>query len=49
MRRSRVFRKGEGDLGLVVVVKRAEMLIQQLMVPLTRLAELVSSSLPLMS
>ena len=33
----------EGDVRLVIVVERAERLIPELMVPLTRLTELVSS------
>ena len=39
----------EGDVRLVVVLERAERLIPELMVPLTRLAELVSSSLSLLA
>ena len=39
----------EGDVRLVIVVERAERLIPELMVPLTRLAELVSSSLSLLA
>ena len=39
----------EGGVRLVIVVERAERLIPELMVPLTRLAELVSSSLSLMA
>jgi origin recognition complex subunit 5 len=41
-------KKEEGDMRLVVVVERAERLIPELMLPLTRLAELVSSSLSLL-
>ena len=39
----------EGDVRLVIVVERAERLIPELMVPLMRLAELVSPSLSLMA
>ena len=39
----------DADLRLVVVVERAERLIPEFMVPLTRLAELVSSSLSLLT
>ena len=39
----------ERDVRLVIVVERADRLIPELMVPLTRLAELVSSSLSLLA
>ena len=39
----------EGGVRLVIVVERAERLIPELMVPLTRLAELVSSSFSLLA
>ena len=42
-------KENEGDVRLVIVVERAERLIPELMVPLTRLAELVSSSLSLLA